>query len=112
MKSIKGIWTLEFYGAFGWETTGILVLKKGRAMGGGMNHHTLGSYEVDGHQVRLELKMTYFGKVRTLFGLNDPELVVHFDGKHKSGEIRGTAGRGDRNVIPLQFRMLRRSKLD
>ena len=49
--SLDGIWTLEFYGAFGWESAGVLILEKGRALGGGNNHYSRGTYALENDTV-------------------------------------------------------------
>lgn len=112
MKTIEGIWTLEFYGTFGWETTGILVLENGRCLGGGNNHYAVGTYSVSEQKVRIDLNLNYFGTVRTLFGAKDQHFSVLFEGERKGGEISGTVRRPDKKVIALQFRLKKRAKFE
>jgi hypothetical protein len=54
--SIEGIWTLEFYGAFGWESAGVLILEKGRALGGGNNHYSRGTYALENDTVLITVE--------------------------------------------------------
>lgn len=109
MKTIDGIWTLEYYGIVGWEYTGILVLESGRCLGGGNNHYCMGTYSESGRKVRIDVDLNYFGSVRTLFGAKDRKFSATFQGKRRGESISGTVSRPDKKVIPLQFRLKRRS---
>ena len=111
MKSIDGIWTLEFYGAYGWEVTSIVMLEDGRWLGGGHNHYCKGTYEISGKTVTCRVRLDYFGKIKTLFGAKDKRLRMELVGKTGADEIAGEATRPDKQVIPLQFRLVRRTNL-
>jgi hypothetical protein len=105
--SIDGIWALSFYGV--WESAGILVLENGRAIGGGYNHYSRGSYETGDGSVRLSLTVDYFGTPRTLFGEKTKEFPLEFEGSVQGSSISGSAFRPDKKAVPLQFQLTRRA---
>lgn len=107
--SIEGIWTLAFYGIFGWESAGIVVLENGRALGGGNNHYSWGRYEANGDGVKLSLMVDYFGTPRTFFGEKVKEFPMEFEGTVEENTISGSAFRPDKSAIPLQFQLTRRA---
>jgi len=53
--SPEGIWTNEMMGLFGWESTGVLILERGRAIDGGNHHYSFGSHETTDDQIRISL---------------------------------------------------------
>lgn len=107
--SVKGIWTADILGILGWESMGILVLEKKRAISGGNHHYAVGSYEVSGKKIRISLSAEYFGKPRTLFGAANKKLDVKFKGKIEDGVIEGIATPGDSSNHEIRFRLTRRS---
>ena len=109
--AVTGIWTVDYYGAFGWENAGVLVLEKGRAVGGGNNHFSIGTYESSGQSITIELTLEYIGTPRTLFGEKQRRFDIELHGRHTLKSMEGTVNRPDKKVIPLQFRMIRRAPL-
>ncbi len=110
-KSVDGIWAVELYSAFGWESIGVLILEDGRVLGGGRNHMSVGEYTLDGRKLEIRVDQDYFGEPRTLFGEKRRQFSVGFVGKVKKSEITGTVSQPGKKVIPLQFRMTKRLEL-
>lgn len=109
--SLDGIWSTGLYGLFGWETTGILVFEKGRAIGGGNNHYSVGRYEESGDSVHISLLYDYYGTPRTIFGAADKNISVSIDGKHKDGAIEGEISRTDKPAQTVAYRLTRLAEL-
>ena len=109
--AVEGIWTSELMGLFGWETTGILVLEKGRAIDGGNHHYSVGSYETSGNQIHISLSVEYHSTPRTIFGASDKNLQVEVEGTIENGIIIGKAHRADKQDHKAMCRFTRRSDL-
>lgn len=86
--NIDGIWYIEIFGLYGWESIGILVLSGGHVVGGGDNHYTVGNYAVSGKKVSISMSMNYRDKVRTLFGETRKVFEVVFEGTHNVKKSR------------------------
>jgi len=111
MKTVDGIWSLEFYGTLGWEPRGILILNDGNCAGGARNHYSIGTYTVSGRNVDILLDMEYFGKIRTLFGSKDRCFSVVITGKRTGDEIEGSVTRTEKKILPLQCRLKKRGEM-
>ncbi len=103
---LDGIWAVEIYGVYGWESTGILILEDVRVLGGGNNHFSVGTCEIstDG-KVKFSLFVQYHGTVRTLFGESSERFSVNFEGKFNDPIIEGTLGRPDRADMNISCRL-------
>jgi len=106
--AIDGIWTSEVYGPFGWENHGVLVLERGRILGGGNRHYSFGQYRQSGETMEATLKVEYFGPPRTMFGEANEEFELAIEGAIKDGVIEGSIRRPDKPQFDLQMRMTRR----
>ena len=104
--ALDGIWAVEIYGLYGWESTGILIIEGKRALGGGNNHVSIGTCELtaDG-QVKFTLSVQYHGRVRTLFGESRENFSVAFAGKENNLMIEGTLMRPDRPEMAITCRL-------
>ncbi len=111
MKTVDGIWSLEFYGTLGWEPRGILILNDGSCAGGARNHYSVGTYKVSGRKVHIDLDLEYFGKIRTLFGSKDRNFSVVIEGKRTGDEIEGSVTRPEKEILPLQCRLKKRGEM-
>ncbi|MFQ5352280.1 MAG: hypothetical protein ACE5D3_04320 [Candidatus Binatia bacterium] len=109
--ALDGIWTGELYGVYGWESTGILILEKGRVLGGGNNHYSVGTYEESDDDVSLSFVVEYHGQVRTLFGESRRNISVNFEGKRDGSVIEGTLARPDRADMTVTCRLSKRADL-
>ena len=109
--TIEGIWTTEIMGLFGWETTGVLVLEKGRAIDGGNHHYSVGSYEASGDEIHISLSVNYHGTPRTIFGASDKNLKVELDGTIQEDVIEGNAYRIDGPKQKIAYKLTRRADI-
>ncbi len=109
--AVDGIWRSELYGLFGWETTGVLILEKGRLIGGGHHHYSVGTYEDNGEDVNMTWEVEYYGTPRTVFGSSDKHFSVSFNGKLEDGTIEGPVFRTDRPKHYVSYRLTKKGDL-
>ena len=109
--SVEGLWTTEIFGLWGWEHRGVLVLRNGRALGGGNNHHSTGRYTEDGGDVSISLQIIYHGTPRTMFGATEREFTLEVSGVRKGNQITGEMYRADRRELKLPFRLTHRADM-
>lgn len=108
---IEGLWTTEIFGLWGWEHRGVLMLRDGRAVGGGNNHHSVGSYTLDGDAVSATLAIRYHGTPRTMFGSTEREFTLEIRGQRADSQITGEMYRADRPALKLPFRLTHQASL-
>ena len=109
--SIEGVWTTEALGAFGWENRGIIVLEKGRAIGGDNRMFCSGTYNASGNVFEADLLVHYFGPPRTVFGEAKEEITLKLSGTLDNDVINGLLRRPDRPGYDLRYRLTRRIDL-
>lgn len=109
--SVDGVWTLEVYGAFGWDNRGVFIMDDGRILGGDNRQYTTGSYELSGHRFVATLSVHYYGPPRTDFGENREKFDSMLVGELNDDIIEGTIGRRDRPQFDLQIRLTKRMDL-
>lgn len=109
--SVNGIWTTELMSLYGWETTGVLCLENGRAVGGSNIHYSLGSYEVSNNDINLSLVVEFHGTPRTFFGASDKNVSIEFKGEIQDGVIEGSAHRLDKPNLNIAYRLKRRADI-
>ena len=109
--SIHGLWTSEFYGLYGWENNGMVVLDDGRALGGGRHHFSVGTYEVSGKEFRMAIDIEYHGPPRTLFGSSDKKISLKLIGEMRDSSIEGSVFRSESPRQSLMFRLTKRADI-
>lgn len=107
--SIQGLWTSEFYGLYGWENSGVVVLEKDRALGGGRNHFTIGTYELSGEEFSMTIDIEYHGPPRTLFGSSNKKITLKLTGDVRDSSIEGSVFRPESPRQSLLFRLTKRA---
>lgn len=85
---VDGIWYVDIFGMYGWESIGMLVLNDGHVVGGGDHHYTLGSYTVSGDGISVSHTMNYKDVTRTLFGEARNKFEVVFEGTYNDEKKR------------------------
>lgn len=109
--SIQGLWTSEIYGLHGWENNGVVVLENGRALGGGRNHFSVGSYEISGEDLSMSIDIDYHGPPRTLFGSSDKKISIQLNGQIGNGMVEGAVFRPENPKLTLMFRLTKRADI-
>ena len=100
-------------GPYGWEKIGTAFLRKGRYLGAGADHHSVGSYDGDDENIKVQLMITQHGKTRTLFGESKKQVEAVIEGKlKKPGKISGIAHPADNRNFEVRVRLSRLEKLD
>lgn len=110
---IDGIWSVEIFGMYGWESMGTLVLHKGRAVGGGNHHYAVGAYTESDDRISISLAMNYKDVPRTLFGETKNRFKVVFDGTRsaKKNRMNGMMHRPRRAKMAIGCRLTREADL-
>jgi len=92
---IDGIWSVEIFGMYGWESIGMLMLHEGHAVGGGNHHYAVGTCKESDGKISIKLTMKYKDVPRTLFGEAKNKFTVVFDGTRnsKKSRLQGTLHR-------------------
>ena len=85
---VDGIWYVEIFGLYGWESIGYLVLNEGHVVGAGDHHHAVGSYTESDGEVSVSMTMNYKDVPRTLFGEAKNRFKVVFEGTHTASKKR------------------------
>lgn len=110
---IDGIWSVEIFGMYGWESIGMLALNEGHAVGGGNHHYAVGGYEESDDRITIALTMNYGDVPRTLFGEAKNRFKVVFEGgwNGKKNRLRGTMHRPRRAKMAVGCRLTRQANL-
>ena len=110
---VDGIWRMEIFGMYGWESIGILVLSEGHVAGGGNHHYAIGSYTEANHQLSITLSLNYKDVPRTLFGEARHEFTVIFESTYSAEDnrFRGSMHRPDKPQMSVACRLKRRADL-
>lgn len=110
---VDGIWRMEIFGLYGWESIGILLLSDGHAVGGGNHHYAVGSYTESNDQLSATLSLIYKDVPRTLFGEARHEFTVVFEGNRstENDRIRGSMFRPEQPNMSVACRLKRRADL-
>jgi len=111
IMTVEGIWTTEILGLFGWESMGVVILEKGRAIDGGNHHYSVGSYKSSGDEIQISLAVEYHGTPRTMFGASDKNMTVELSGTIRDGIIEGNAFRADKPNQKIACKLTRRADI-
>ena len=108
-----GVWTSEMLGIYNWTGISTLFLENGRYLGGSSDHFEIGRYSTDGDSIVVNLQVTQYGEVRTLFGAKQKHIDIVIEGERNGDVIRGTLQLKDakNDAIGYQIRLTRRQGL-
>lgn len=109
--SVDGIWKVEMLGPYGWESISTAFLEGGRYLASSQDHYAIGSYEVNGKQIKVQVVNYSHGEVRTMFGARNPQVELSFDGKINDDQIIGQA-EDQQSKYSITFRATRLGNLD
>ena len=110
--NVDGIWYIDIFGLYGWESIGILVLNDGFVIGGGDNHYIVGNYTGENDKISISMTMNYKDVMRTLFGETRKEFEVVFEGTHfKKNRYRGLMSRPQKSEMAIGCRIKRGADL-
>ena len=106
---VDGIWYVEIFGLYGWESIGILVLNEGHVVGGGDHHYAVGTYMESNEKISLSLTMNYKDVPRTLFGEARNTFEVVFEGtqNNKMDRFQGLLHRPQKAEMAVSCRLTR-----
>ncbi len=109
--SYDGIWSVQVGSDFGWQTLGILVLERGRALGGGDREYSHGTYEETGGKLRMSLHVHFFRPARTLFGVTDTDIDLELEVGRLQDTLEGQVKRPDMPGVSLPVRLTWRASI-
>lgn len=106
----NGVWTVEMYGASGWENLAVFVLEDGRVMGGNHNGYVLGTYALNDEKIRMTFKVQLNGTPRVLRARAD-EFTVELEGRLRDRVVNGLGVRTDTSRHAVPFRLTKMTDL-
>jgi hypothetical protein len=109
--SMEGIWTLEVYGPYSWESHGVLVLENDRITGGDDRQFTSGRYTQSGEKFDAEIDVHYYGPPRTILGENKERFAKILSGKREGSVIAGVVSQRNRPNLDIPTRLTKRREL-
>ena len=109
--SIEGVWTGEFYGPFGWENSGVYVLRNGAIVGGSNRHYSVGSYSVSGTTYEAKISVTYYTAPRAIFGERKEQFDIEVTGELQDDVINAQVTRPDKPEFGVAYCLHRRADL-
>lgn len=96
--AIEGIWRVEMWGPYGWETVSTAFLDQGAYRAGSDRHFALGRYaEADG-RLSAEVTVTNYRDNTAFFGKNEPVFRLNL-----AGEINGPTVTGEASDVELKY---------
>ena len=109
--SYEGIWSIQIGSDFGWQTLGILVLEKGRALGGSGRAYSHGTYQGTEKTLRMSLHVHYYRSPRSLFGVTDKDVDLRLEAERLQDTLKGQVERPDMPGVSLPVRLTWRAPL-
>ena len=109
--SIEGVWTGEFYGPYGWENSGVYVLRRGTIVGGSNRHYSSGTYSVTGTAYHARIHVNYYAAPRAIFGEARDEFEIEVTGKVEDDVINAQVVRPDKPEFSVTYCLRRRADL-
>ena len=111
--SVAGVWKVEILSPNGWEGLGTAFMRKGRYLSASADHYAIGRYKERGGNLRMDLRVTQHGNVRTFFGSKKKHLNIEMEGKiEKAGKIVGTSKALGVGNFDHKVRLIRLGALD
>ena len=110
--SVNGIWKMEMLGPYGWESVSTAFLEDGRYLASSQDHYAVGGYELTGDQIKVTAATHSHGQApRTMFGSNNPQMEVSFEGTLSGDQFSGQA-EDKKRKYSITFRATRLADLD
>jgi hypothetical protein len=89
--SVDGIWKVEMLGPYGWEAVSTAFLEDGRYLSASQDHYTVGTYKIDGKQIKVTVANHPHRADRAMFGAPGAQSGLIFDGEFDGDQISGQA---------------------
>jgi hypothetical protein len=112
MQSVDGLWSAEFGTLNGWTNGGVIMLDKGRLLGGGEHYYCVGRFDLRGHVFTAEARCSHFhGPTMNAFGHTLPIFYLTVKGRLVGDFIDGEMHQSDQPGQKLPFRLVWRAGL-
>jgi len=110
---IEGAWKVEMLGPYGWEYISTAFMQGGRYLGGGVDHHSIGSYSETDGTLKVRARVTQHGTLRTVFGETKKKMDLRMEGVFdKDDTILGKAYPSGKKKLDVKFRLTRLGDID
>ena len=88
--AIEQLWSLEFTSELSSEGGGVVVLEKGKILGGDNNYFYIGSYDLENNKFNATIDVKHYqGSYNPIFGKNE-ELIIKLVGNYDEEEMHLT----------------------
>ena len=85
--AIEQLWSLEFVSGLSSEGGGIIVLEKGRIIGGNDNYFYIGSYDLSNNKFNATIDVKHYqGSYNPIFGKSE-ELILKLAGDYDEEQM-------------------------
>ena len=85
--AVEQLWSLEYVSGLGTEGGGVVVLEKGKIIGGDNNYFYIGSYDLNNNQFNATIDIKHYaGSYNPIFGKLD-ELIIKLQGDYDEEEM-------------------------
>lgn len=112
MQRVDGLWSAEFNTVNGWASGGVVILDRGRLLGGGDHYYCVGHFDLRGHVFAGEARCSHFhGPTVNAFGNTLPLFHVTIKGRLVGDFIDGEMHQSDQPGQVLPFRLVWRAEL-
>ena len=104
--NVNGIWVIETLAPYGWEPMATAFLVDGEYRAASAEHYSLGSYEVEGGTVAIDATTHVHKAGRVMFGRQDVEYRIRFEGRLVNETFDGHAHDADGDLL-MRFRAVK-----
>ena len=89
--SVEGVWKVEMPGPYGWEAISTAFIEDGRYLSASQDHYTVGSYQINGKQLKVTVANHPHRPDRAMFGAPGAQSGLTFEGELDGDQISGQA---------------------
>lgn len=113
-QGLEALWSLEFQSNRGFEGGGVVIFETGRVFGGDAQYYYTGTYEVKSGNITAKVKVTRYvdsGLGVSIFGTDDKEIELEFEGKVDEPVMRATGNRLSDLASQVTIKFIKRADL-
>lgn len=109
---VDGFWTVEFQGIPGYVGGGVVVLLKGRIIGGDSQYYYTGTYTVVNDAIEGKIDVIAFvSQPASVFGTSEQRFGLTLSGQVRGVLIDAKGARAENPRMTMGMRLTRRSDL-
>lgn len=108
---LEALWSVEFVSNVEGAGAGVAVLETGRVLGGDSSYFYVGTYRMDGSDVRASLRVTHYaGPPNSIFG-NAREFTLEVVGRPAHDSFLASGHVAENPALNIAIRLTRRAEL-